>query len=168
MVAQQCADGLDNDIDGKVDAADPGCVAVTDNDETDPQVVIVPSSTEAAPTPAMLTPFPIVRLRGRIADGGVRVNLLSVTAPKGARVTVLCRGPDFSCPAGRTARTSTGRSVRFRSYERRMRNGTIVRIFVTKAGMIGKYTRFTIRRGKAPARVDACARPDRTAFTCPS
>jgi hypothetical protein len=31
-----CADGLDNDADGKIDLADPGCVDAADNDETDP------------------------------------------------------------------------------------------------------------------------------------
>jgi hypothetical protein len=31
----QCADGVDNDRDGKVDLADPGCTSPTDNDETD-------------------------------------------------------------------------------------------------------------------------------------
>ena len=32
----QCADGVDNDGDGKVDLADPGCASETDDDETDP------------------------------------------------------------------------------------------------------------------------------------
>ena len=32
-----CNDGLDNDGDGRVDAADPGCVGATDADETDPR-----------------------------------------------------------------------------------------------------------------------------------
>lgn len=30
-----CGDGVDNDTDGKVDLADPGCTSTTDNDETD-------------------------------------------------------------------------------------------------------------------------------------
>jgi len=34
--AAACADGLDNDGDGKVDLADPGCSSSTDTDETDP------------------------------------------------------------------------------------------------------------------------------------
>jgi Ca2+-binding RTX toxin-like protein len=32
----QCADGQDNDGDGKLDGADPGCSGQTDNDEVDP------------------------------------------------------------------------------------------------------------------------------------
>ncbi|MBW2940577.1 hypothetical protein [Zhongshania aquimaris] len=34
----QCADGIDNDLDGKIDLADPGCANISDNDETDPVV----------------------------------------------------------------------------------------------------------------------------------
>ena len=33
--AAQCADGQDNDSDGKVDLADPGCVDASDNNEAD-------------------------------------------------------------------------------------------------------------------------------------
>jgi hypothetical protein len=32
----RCADAADNDQDGRVDLADPGCIAPTDDDETDP------------------------------------------------------------------------------------------------------------------------------------
>jgi hypothetical protein len=39
-------------------------------------------------------------------------------------------------------------------FERRIRAGTVLRIFVTKPGFVGKYTRFTVRRATAPARVD--------------
>jgi hypothetical protein len=38
-----CADGLDNDTDGKIDLNDLGCSSSTDNDETDP--VAMPSET---------------------------------------------------------------------------------------------------------------------------
>ena len=48
-----------------------------------------------------------------------------------------------------------------------MRAGTRLRIFVTRPGTVGKYTRFTIRARSAPARVDACARPDSTSIVCP-
>jgi chitodextrinase len=41
--AAQCADGADNDGDGAVDMADPGCTGVTDNDET--------NSASPSPTP---------------------------------------------------------------------------------------------------------------------
>ena len=32
-------------------------------------------------------------------------------------------------------------------------------VFVTKPGMIGKYTRFKIRKAKAPTRTDRCLMP---------
>ena len=41
----QCADGIDNDGDGLIDMADPGCTSPSDNDETDP----APPGTEPAP-----------------------------------------------------------------------------------------------------------------------
>ena len=62
-------------------------------------------------------------------------------------------------------RTST--PTRFRAFERRLRAGTVLRIFVTRSGFIGKYTRFTVRRNMAPRRADACARPNVTLRTCP-
>ena len=34
-----------------------------------------------------------------------------------------------------------------------------IRIFVTKAGTIGKFTSITIRGGKPPKRVDRCLMP---------
>jgi hypothetical protein len=49
--------------------------------------------------------------------------------------------------------------VRVRRLERLLRPGVRIEVFVTKANVIGKYTRFRIRRGKPPARVDRCVRP---------
>ena len=44
-VKTQCSDGVDNDKDGLVDLADPGCSSATDDDETDsPGFVAVPVS----------------------------------------------------------------------------------------------------------------------------
>ena len=158
----QCSDGDDNDNDGRSDFGfDPGCSSVLDNDETDPLVI-------GASSPALLSPFPIVRLRGRLARHGVLVNLLTVQAPAGSRVTIKCRGPRRSCPGtGTSTRPATGPRVRFRLYERALSAGTTLRIFVTKQGFLGKYTRFTIRRGAAPARIDSCARPNNTSVSCP-
>ena len=141
---------------------------MTDNDETDPQVVLVPSSSGSSATSMpLLSPFPLVRLRGRIMSTGSTISLLSVRAPRGSRVTIMCRGPKGSCPRAKWTRTTTRSATRVRVFERRMKSGTVVRIFVTKAGFIGKYTRFTIRRKKAPLRADACSRPNVTSLDCP-
>jgi hypothetical protein len=44
----------------------------------------------------------------------------------------------------------------FRSFERFLRPGAVIEVFVTKAGSLGKYTRLRVRRGKVPERVDLC------------
>jgi hypothetical protein len=46
--------------------------------------------------------------------------------------------------------------VEFRRFERSLRVGVTLEILVSKPGEIGKYTRFAIRRGKLPERVDMC------------
>lgn len=126
--------------------------------------MLVPSSSGAMP---LLSPFPLVRLRGRILSTGSTISLLSVRAPRGSTVTIMCRGPARSCPRAKWTRTTTASAIRVRAFERRMKSGTTVRIFVTKPGFIGKYTRFTIRRKRAPLRADACSRPNNTSLACP-
>ena len=50
--------------------------------------------------------------------------------------------------------------MRVSGFKRRhLRAGTVLEVFVTRRAMIGKYTRFTIRRMKAPLRVDRCTAP---------
>jgi hypothetical protein len=51
--------------------------------------------------------------------------------------------------------------VRFRRFERTLPAGTILELFVRQTGKIGKYTRFRIRAGKAPSRIDRCLVPGR-------
>ena len=109
---------------------------------------------------AMLTPFPVVRIRGVILRGSARLSLLSVRAPTGARVKVSCHGG--GCPKKKSLvlRVASGkRSVRVRSLERRLRRGAVIEVFITAPGRIGKYTRFTIRPNAAPARSDLCLQP---------
>jgi plastocyanin len=119
----------------------------------------------------LLNPFPIVRLTGTIGRRGARLRRLLVTMPAGASLTVRCRGR--GCPFRRLSRTSSvgdGRQsapvaraaalLRVRRLERRLlRVGTTIRIYVTKPNEIGKYTRFRVRRGRAPSRVDRCLVP---------
>jgi hypothetical protein len=60
--------------------------------------------------------------------------------------------------------------LRVRSFEgRTLRAGTVIEVLVTAPGQIGKYTRFTVRRGATPARSDLCLRPGHTKpTTCPA
>jgi hypothetical protein len=105
--------------------------------------------------PTMMRPAPVVRIRGRTTVGGARITLLSVKAPRGARISLTCRGS--SCPVKRWAKaTAITRLLRF---ERVLAAGTKLTIRVTKPGRIGKYTEIVIRSIKAPWRRDRCLVP---------
>jgi hypothetical protein len=110
-------------------------------------------------SPLMLSPFPIVRIAGTVLPRGALVRILSVRAPLGARIRARCSGT--RCPLASVARTSATRIVRLRRFERRLPAGTRLRIFVRRGGTIGKYTRFVIRAGASPQRLDLCLYPGR-------
>ena len=113
--------------------------------------------------PLLMDPFPRVRIRGVTTRRGARVDLLSVRTVGGTRILVRCRGR--GCPWRRATGTARFDATRFgliriRGFKRRhLRAGTVIQVFVTQHGRIGKYTRFTIRRLKAPRRVDRCTAP---------
>jgi hypothetical protein len=165
----RCADHVDNDADGKTDyPADPGCLSATDDDETDPDVFFVlPSSVLAPLQTPLLSPFPIVRLRGRSDRGRVRITLLTVRAPAASQVSIYCTGR--SCPRKRLAIRAGSKIVRVRQFERRLRGGTVLKIYVTKPGFVGKYTRFRFMSHRVPLRADRCANtPGAQPSSCPS
>jgi hypothetical protein len=124
--------------------------------------------------PVLLTPFPLVRLVGLVYRREVKVSLLSIRAPVGARVSISCRGR--TCPMRRTAQLIAAKGRRTvqtvkvtRLRNARLRAGTVLEVRVTKAGRIGKYVRFTFRSGKAPKRSDRCLAPGVSApSACPS
>jgi hypothetical protein len=124
--------------------------------------------------PRLLSPFPIVRIAGRITPSGTRVRLLRVSAPLGSTISVRCQGR--SCPFRKQVRrtppglrSQTSVALRVRRLERLLLPGVRVRIFVTKAGAIGKYTKFRFRGGKAPVRTDRCLLPGAwTPAQCPA
>jgi hypothetical protein len=104
----------------------------------------------------LLSPFPVVRLAGRISKSGAVVTRLLVQAPRGARVSARCSGR--RCPYRRASAMSSG-SVRFRRLQRFLPSGTKLEVSITKPGTIGKYVRFRIRAGYSPLRVDRCIKP---------
>ena len=110
----------------------------------------------------MISPFPVVRIKGRVTALGVNLDLLSVKAPKDATIRVRCRGT--SCPP------QVRRRVRLKGkLPRVLAAGTVVTVLVTRPGNYGKYTRFVIRRGRAPARTDRCLRGSaRRPVSCPT
>jgi hypothetical protein len=120
--------------------------------------------------PLLLSPFPLVRISGTLTATGVRIRVLSVRAPRGSlvRVTVrpACgrtRHPSRRCHEIHAAGTVGRRDViAFRRLARAYRSGTVIVVRVWRADRIGKYTRFTIVRGKAPRRVDQCLMPGAT------
>ena len=114
------------------------------------------------PTPApararLLDPFPVVRFAGSLTRTGVRLRIVSVRAPAGAMTRVTCGGR--GCPRKPRALRSTGRVSRVRRFERTYKAGARLVVRVTDEDRIGKYVSLRIRRGKAPARRDACLWP---------
>jgi PKD domain len=106
----------------------------------------------------LMSPYPVVRLAGRLTPAGARVRLLSVSrAPECAVVSVSCRGR--SCPARRVSRFTGPAALRIRRFERRLRAGAVLTVRISKGDSIGKFTQFRIRAGKAPRRRDRCLRP---------
>lgn len=113
----------------------------------------------------MMSPAPIVRLRGRLTRSGARITLLTVKAPRGAQITVRCAGK--GCPAKRWGRTAS--LTRVTRFQAALPAGTRLLISVTKPGRIGKHTLIVIRRGKAPKRLDRCLMPGkRRPVACPA
>jgi PKD repeat protein len=123
--------------------------------------------------PRLLSPFPVVRIAGRITRRGTRVRLLRVNTPVGTKISVRCtgRGCPFkkqvrAVPTSARSRTTVG--VRVRRLERLLLPGVRVRVYVTKRGAVGKYTRFRFRAGKGPMRTDGCVMPGSWAMAeCP-
>jgi hypothetical protein len=114
----------------------------------------------------LMQPFPIVRIAGSETSNGVRLTTLTVQAPPGARVTVSCQGR--GCPARSESRVAVSRVrnrvagtvlISFRRFEHALRAKAILSIRVSKPGEIGKYTRFIVRRGQLPERLDTCLDP---------
>jgi PKD repeat protein len=126
----------------------------------------------------LMTPFPIVRMSGLVRRRGIKLRLLSASAPAGASVAFRCHGR--GCPFHRRSRivkapkgTATSGSlgtVRLHRFGHRLlRAGAVVKVLVSSPGSIGKYTRFRIRRGRVPARDDSCLLPSsKEPISCPS
>ena len=108
-----------------------------------------------------LSPFPIVRISGddprprhpaAPSDGHCSAGLYCYrelsrrrAARSGARAAWSSRARTAASRATQVMRLS-----RFESHT--LRAGTVIKLFITKANTIGKYTRFKIRSRKPPAR----------------
>jgi hypothetical protein len=150
----------------------PGTVTTTSSSTPSTSPGSTPATTSANSNikakAALISPFPTVRIRGLIIGSKVKVSLLSVTSKVGVSIKVLCSGK--GCPKkAQTKTTKKGGVIRFSALKRTLSNGAIVRVYVSKKGQIGKYTRFRIQKGKAPVRVDMClpANGSSKPRTCP-
>jgi hypothetical protein len=122
---------------------------------------------------SLMQPFPVVRIVGTDTASGVKLRLLKVQQlPAGARITVRCKGRGCPIKSARRVAVSNKRRVApidFRSFERPLRFGITLEILISKPGEIGKYTRFAIRRGRLPERLDMCLDPAGVKpLACPS
>jgi hypothetical protein len=124
----------------------------------------------------LMSPFPIVRITGKVLRAGALIKSLTVQTPYGATVRVRCHGR--GCPFRRTSRTLAivgkaklpSRTLRVRKlYGRRLGAGASIKVLVSRPGEVGKYTHFVIRRRRPPRRTDACLLPGSTKpVECPS
>jgi hypothetical protein len=131
--------------------------------------------TVAAPPLTLMQPFPVVRIAGSASSSSIRITLFTVQAPAGATVSVACHG--HGCPrkpqslvlASKAKNREGTVLISFGRFERSLRAGAVLEIRISKAGQIGKYTRFTVRHGKLPARTDSCLSPTgNKPMRCPS
>ena len=130
----------------------PPVVTPTPPPPTPAPVASAPAVQEApvVTTPKLMTPAPLVRIRGWLTERGARITMLTVRAPKGVRISVRCSG--IGCP--RHASAQSANLTRLRAYEGQLRAGAKLVVRVTRAGFIGKHTVIRIRRGKQPLRRD--------------
>jgi PKD repeat protein len=143
---------------------------------TDVATLVLNVGTPAVPGTAvgqrgfsLLSPFPVVRIAGRVSRRGARIRRLTIDAPPGTGVKVRCSGR--GCPFKRvqqiiSTRVIAGRGLppsrvlRVRRLEGKLlRPGITLRLFVTRLDAVGKFTRFRIRKSKPPRRSDLCLVP---------
>jgi hypothetical protein len=133
-----------------------------------------PATTSTAPAggvlgatekkPKMFKPFPVVRISGQLTRTGADIDVLTVKAPKGARIDVTCSGK--GCPRKSVAKAT--KVVHVTQFQTVLRAGIRLRVAVSKPGYITKVTTFQIRKGKAPLRLDQCQTPGESKLTrCP-
>jgi hypothetical protein len=118
-------------------------------------VETVPLTPASVAPPKRMRPAPLVRVRGWLTKRGARITLLTVRAPRSARISVRCSGP--GCPRRGPAKAAA--LTRLPAYERHLLAGARLVIRVTRTGFVGKHTLIRVRRGKTPLRRDRCLYP---------
>ena len=95
----------------------------------------------------------MVRLRGLAYRSYTRVQVLSVRGPRGSVVKVRCKGK--GCPKGTRRKRPKGHSVRFKTFERKIRVGSSLQVFVVAKGP----DRQVLELQDAPRQGSAARRP---------
>ena len=123
----------------------------------------------------LMQPFPIVRIVGRETTNGVKLTLVTVSAPVSALVTIRIRGSGVRstsqsrlAAAGKRPAPNGTALLSFPRFARTLKAGIVLEIRVTKAGEIGKLTRFIPRRNKLPTRIDSCLTTTGKPMSCPA
>jgi hypothetical protein len=120
------------------------------------------------PAPKLMEPFPVVRIVGSYDALGARISLLAVQAPVGAIIRVTCHGGGCRTRSQRltVAAPLHGRArmpaISFHRFERLLRPGAVLEVWIYSSGEIGKFTRLSIHHGKPASRVDLCLDPGGT------
>ncbi|MEA2418762.1 MAG: hypothetical protein QOE60_968 [Thermoleophilaceae bacterium] len=120
---------------------------------------LVQVKTAPKPPAGYMRPWPNISFNGTVLSSGMQVKNLGIRAPVGALVSVSCHGK--GCSIKQRRKRAKGGALRFKTYERFLRAGTKLEIFVRKTGTIGRYKRYTIRAGKAPSVRDLCLDPNK-------
>jgi len=116
LALAQCANGKDDDGDGKIDAADLGCSSSTDNNESDDPVTLKAGKAVVVPAkPKAGNPFvvsaPVTRVETGLGVSTGRATCVARIGTKSLRATGKVAGGRGSC-AFRTPPTSKGKTVR--------------------------------------------------------
>jgi hypothetical protein len=122
-----------------------------------------------SPVAPLMRPYPTVRLLTTRIAGGIRLRQLTVLAPSGARIVISCRSRRCPVkPQSLAVKPGTRGAIEFKRFQRSLRIGVVLEIRVSQPGVVGKYTRLTVRKGKPPSRFDSCLSPNGTIpIACP-
>lgn len=114
------------------------------------------ASVRTAAAPALRgLPGVRVQLAGSVTGARTRITKIMVLGPAGAVVTAACHGS--GCPRKALRGTIAGAAgVRLKGLERTLSAGATITISLRKAGYATKRITLTMRRAKAPKRVEAC------------
>lgn len=149
-VTPACSNGVDDDSDGAIDGADAGCAGGSDDNETDSPYAGIKFIT---------VPLPLVTLQGTVDDmGNVNVSRLQVRAQRGSVVAVTCQGA--KCPFISLDRRMITSSLRLKPLERKLKAPMTLTFKIGRPQQLGKFVQYKLRRGKPPARKDACIAQD--------